>query len=223
MSAQHPDSHGRPPSHPTVGGFAKEVGALLLLAAILIGPAVATAAQGGSKRAADLLDPTSGQSGAAIQKFRADQAKKLGEHGVVNAEAGLYSQPIADAMARLVANPGLLAPLAIVQQPGEQSAAGAAGAQFAKGMELFGAKGCGACHSIDGKPGVGPTLKGLMGRTETMADGSTVQVDEAYVTESILKPMAKVVQGFPPAMPPFEGQLADEELKELLGYLGSIK
>lgn len=83
--------------------------------------------------------------------------------------------------------------------------------------------GCGACHSLDGTPNTGPTFKGLMGRTETLASGKQVVVDENYVRDSILEPMKDIVQGFPPQMPSFKGQLSDKKIDGLIAYLKTIK
>jgi mono/diheme cytochrome c family protein len=69
------------------------------------------------------------------------------------------------------------------------------------GASLYKAKGCNACHSLDGSKLVGPSFKGVWGRSEKTSGGD-VTVDLAYVTESVLTPMAKIVEGFPPAMPP---------------------
>lgn len=69
------------------------------------------------------------------------------------------------------------------------------------GELLYKAKGCNACHTLDGAKLVGPTWKGAFGKMEKLADGKEVLVDDAYLKESILKPMEKVVFGFPPAMP----------------------
>jgi cytochrome c oxidase subunit 2 len=87
----------------------------------------------------------------------------------------------------------------------------------AQGQTLAQTKGCVACHSIDGNPGVGPTWKGLYGKTETMADGSTVLVDDAYLKSDIRTPQARVVKGFPPVMPAVE--LSDDELSALVAYI----
>ncbi|MEN9579869.1 MAG: Cytochrome c oxidase subunit 2 precursor [Pseudomonadota bacterium] len=83
--------------------------------------------------------------------------------------------------------------------------------------------GCGACHSLDGKTGTGPTFKGLWAKTETLATGQTVLVDENYVRRSILEPMADVVQGFPPQMPSFKGQLSDKKIDGIVEYLKTLK
>ena len=63
--------------------------------------------------------------------------------------------------------------------------------------------GCVVCHTPDSRAGVGPTWQGIYGSEETLADGTTVTVDDAYIRESILDPNAKIVKGFPPnIMPP---------------------
>ena len=53
------------------------------------------------------------------------------------------------------------------------------------GVRVFGEKGCSACHSVDGSAGVGPSVKGIWGKEEKLADGATVRVDENYIRESI--------------------------------------
>lgn len=63
------------------------------------------------------------------------------------------------------------------------------------GQELY--KQCMACHSLDGTQGVGPTWKGIWGRTEELADGTKIVVDEAYVIESIVEPSKKIVKAPP--------------------------
>ncbi|SFM32534.1 cytochrome c oxidase subunit II [Variovorax sp. OV329] len=89
-----------------------------------------------------------------------------------------------------------------------------------KGRQLADARGCMACHTIDGSPRVGPTWKGLYGKSETMADGSTEKVDEAYLRGFILDPQAKKVKGFPPVMPKLP--LSDEEVSALVAYIQTL-
>jgi len=72
--------------------------------------------------------------------------------------------------------------------------------------------GCGACHSIDGSQKTGPTWQGLFGREESLSDGTTVTVDEAYLRESIEDPAARIVAGFENvAMPNFIERFAADE------------
>jgi len=106
--------------------------------------------------------------------------------------------------------------------PGIPAGAVAAGggARVEQGRALAEAKGCVACHTIDASPRVGPSWKGLYGKTETMADGSTARVDEAYLRSFIRDPQARQVKGFPPVMPKIE--LSDEELAALVAYIQSL-
>ena len=97
---------------------------------------------------------------------------------------------------------------------------GAGDPTTALGRGLAQTKGCLACHSIDGSPGVGPTWKGLHGKRATLADGSEIEVDEAYLRRSIREPQAQVVKGFAPIMPP--AQVSDDELAALVRYIESL-
>jgi cytochrome c oxidase subunit 2 len=94
-----------------------------------------------------------------------------------------------------------------------------AAARVAQGRALAQSKGCVACHTIDGSPGVGPTWKGLFGKTEVMTDGSTALVDDAYVKDFIRNPQARAVKGFAQVMPKID--LSDAELAALTDYIRS--
>jgi len=96
----------------------------------------------------------------------------------------------------------------------------------ARGFQLFQEKGCQACHSIDGTSLVGPTVKGLFGKTVTViTDGKERQVvaDETYLRKSLLEPNADVVKGFPPIMPSQKGLITDEEVEGIIRYIKEIK
>ena len=96
----------------------------------------------------------------------------------------------------------------------------AAGADpAARGRALAQAKGCTACHTVDGNAGVGPTWKGLFGKTETLDDGRTARVDEPFLREAIRDPAASGVKGFPRIMPKVE--LSSDELDALVAYIKS--
>jgi cytochrome c oxidase subunit 2 len=98
--------------------------------------------------------------------------------------------------------------------------AAAGGAEPGRGRAVAEAKGCVACHTIDGSTGVGPTWKGLYGKTETMKDGSTALVDDAYLRRFIRNPQERGVKGFPPIMPKIE--LSDDELAALVEHIRSL-
>jgi cytochrome c oxidase subunit 2 len=89
------------------------------------------------------------------------------------------------------------------------------------GEKLFAEKACNTCHLSDGK-GRAPSLNGLYGAKVLLADGSTVTADDAYIRESILDPKAKIVAGYQPLMPTFQGQLTEEEILSLTAYIKSL-
>lgn len=85
---------------------------------------------------------------------------------------------------------------------------------------------CIACHSIDGSARIGPSFKGLWGRTETLTDGKPQLVDEDYIIESIRKPQEKIVQGYEPEkvglMTAYNEQLlSDTAIQALIEFLKS--
>jgi cytochrome c oxidase subunit 2 len=91
------------------------------------------------------------------------------------------------------------------------------------GKIQYEAKGCSTCHSIDGTKGQGPSWKGIWGKMEKMNDGKTVLVDENYVRESMMQPQAKIVAGFEPIMPTFQGLLREHEIKGLIAFIKSLQ
>ncbi|WP_456405559.1 cytochrome c oxidase subunit II [Caldithrix abyssi] len=90
------------------------------------------------------------------------------------------------------------------------------------GAKLYKSKACVTCHSVDGSPLVGPTFKGVFGHTVKLNDGSSVKADENYLRESILKPQAKVVEGFQPVMPTYQSILKPREVDALIEYIKSL-
>jgi cytochrome c oxidase subunit 2 len=93
-----------------------------------------------------------------------------------------------------------------------------------RGQQYAQQYGCLACHSIDGSTLVGPSWKGVYGSQETLADGSTVTVDDNYLHESIVNPGAKIVRGFPPGVMPanFADQLSEEQIMDIIAFIKSL-
>ena len=71
--------------------------------------------------------------------------------------------------------------------------------------------------------GQGPSLRGVFGHKVALEGGKTVIADEGYIRESILQPMAKIVKGYKPVMPTYQGQLEEEDIIQLLAYIESLK
>jgi len=89
------------------------------------------------------------------------------------------------------------------------------------GRQQFEQRGCVTCHS--GKPGaLAPALAGVFGSPVPLADGSTVTADESYLRESILNPHAKLVAGFGPIMPVYQGLLSEENVMQIIAYVKSL-
>ena len=56
-----------------------------------------------------------------------------------------------------------------------------------------------------------------------MQDGSTITVDDNYVRESVLQPQAKIVAGFAPVMPTFQGILKPKDVDAIVAFLQSLE
>ena len=106
-------------------------------------------------------------------------------------------------------------------EPTKSIEAASSGTGAASGQELSVSKGCVACHSIDGTTIIGPSWKGLYGSQESLEDGSTITVDDAYIKESILNPTIKITKGYQPLMPVLP--VTDEEIVALTDYIKSLK
>jgi cytochrome c oxidase subunit 2 len=102
--------------------------------------------------------------------------------------------------------------------------AGNLGAETAEaaGQKLFEANRCNTCHK-DAPDARGAPLWGVFGSKVALAGGSTVLANEEYLRESILHSTAKVVQGFEPIMPIYEGQLTEEQVLQLVAYIKTLK
>jgi cytochrome c oxidase subunit II len=91
----------------------------------------------------------------------------------------------------------------------------------AAGERMFSQYGCITCHAMDGT-GRAPSLKNVYGKQVRLENGQTVLADESYVRESIVTPFKKIVKGYTPIMPTFEGQLNEQQILELITYVKSL-
>jgi protein SCO1/2 len=87
-----------------------------------------------------------------------------------------------------------------------------------RGLALFQALGCGACHD---NAHTAPALGGMAGHVVQLEGGATVVADDAYLRQSILAPDAQVVAGYNPLMPAYGGYLTQTEVGDLVAYLHS--
>ena len=99
--------------------------------------------------------------------------------------------------------------------------AGLSPAEAGKKVAMLNA--CSVCHSPDGAVTAGPTWLNMFGSTRKTSVGDVV-ADEAYVKESILNPLAKIVEGYPPVMVPiYQGRVSDKEIGYLIAYMKTLK
>ena len=96
-----------------------------------------------------------------------------------------------------------------------------------KGRQIFEEKICMTCHSLDGTKLVGPSIKGIYGKTETVVTAGKerqITIDDEYIKRSILQPDADLTKGYTAGqmvVPP--PQLTDEEIAYVIEYIKSIK
>lgn len=88
------------------------------------------------------------------------------------------------------------------------------------GARLFQEQRCNTCHVTNGL--MAPLLAGVFGSQVTLQGGETVTADENYLRESIVTPQAKIVNGYQPNMPTFQGQITEEAILQLIAYIKSL-
>jgi cytochrome c oxidase subunit 2 len=91
------------------------------------------------------------------------------------------------------------------------------------GQRVAGEQGCLRCHTSDGAPHIGPTWRAAYGAKRELADGTSVIVDEAYLTESMMDPRARIVKGFQPVMPTYHGRLQPAETAAIVEFIKSLR
>ncbi len=158
-----------------------------------------------------------------LLNYKATETAVLTSYGWINQSSGTVHMPVDRAM-QLMVQGGI---------PTFQAASGAAATPAAAGTnvpgapgsasagaQLFQSEGCIGCH---GNPNTAPPLTGVYQSQVPLQSGGTVTADEAYLRESILSPQAKIVKGYGPIMPSFQGRLTDQQINDLIAYIESLK
>jgi cytochrome c oxidase subunit II len=98
-------------------------------------------------------------------------------------------------------------------------ASGGAASAGPPGLAVFQANGCGGCHTLNAANAtgtVGPDLDNLKADAAKANRGTLTQ----YIDESIVKPEAYIVPGYPDQMPRiYAQQIPPDKLKQLVQYL----
>lgn len=89
------------------------------------------------------------------------------------------------------------------------------------GLRQFQQLGCETCHKTTSS-GRGPSLVGVYNKPVKLKNGQEVEVNVDYIRESILQPRAKIVDGYDPIMPIFEGQINEQSLLQIVSYIKSL-
>ncbi len=90
------------------------------------------------------------------------------------------------------------------------------------GERLFASMGCNSCHNGNATAR-GPSLANVYGSTLQLANGSQVQVNDAFLRDSILNPSQHVTAGYAPIMPTYQGQVSEEGLIDLVEYIKQLQ
>lgn len=140
------------------------------------------------------------------------------EHSTMRGQ--VIAVPQAEYRAHLDGLPLLEAPVQVPAAPGQ----GQNELTLAEmGEHVANRHGCLRCHTVDGVPHLGPTWARAFGSTVTLQDGQTIIVDEAYLTESMMDPLAKLHRGYEPVMPAYQGLLTAAETGALVEYIRSLR
>ncbi len=86
-----------------------------------------------------------------------------------------------------------------------------------RGKQIVQSLGCVACHSDTGASGIGPTWKDSFGAQRDFVNGESINIDGAYIRESIVSPNTKIAAGFASVMPAYN--LSDDELNAIVEYM----
>jgi len=95
------------------------------------------------------------------------------------------------------------------------------GTLAAQGAALFRQLGCGGCHGV-GATVRAPALEGIYGKPASLSDGTLEIVDERFIRDAITKPRSKIIAGYQPLMPSYEGKISEDELLQLTAYIKSL-
>jgi len=112
-------------------------------------------------------------------------------------------------------------PVATVEAVEPTEAPASTGGDASTGPTVFAAKGCVACHTIQGLSGavgqLGPELTNLATNAASRVPGESA---DAYIRKAIEDPPAFVVDGFAPIMPAtIRSTMNDTEFEDLIAYL----
>ena len=90
-----------------------------------------------------------------------------------------------------------------------------------QGERLFTQFGCNSCHTGDATAHA-PSLAGLYGKPQKMANGETRIVDESLISQAILVPNSVHLPSYQAIMPTYQGQIDSDQMVRLIAYVKSM-
>ncbi|WP_437948576.1 cytochrome c oxidase subunit II [Sorangium sp. So ce296] len=91
------------------------------------------------------------------------------------------------------------------------------------GENIAAEEGCLRCHTPDGTPHIGPTWAGLYMSVVPLESGGAAVADDAYITESMMDPLARIHRGYQRVMPSFLGRLQPAQVAAIVEYIRSLR
>lgn len=92
-----------------------------------------------------------------------------------------------------------------------------------RGVDAAARHGCLRCHTLDGAQHIGPTWAGLYGRVVPLEEGGEALVDDAFLTASMMDPMAAIHRGFPAVMPSYLGLMTPPDVAAIVELIRSLR
>jgi cytochrome c oxidase subunit 2 len=91
-----------------------------------------------------------------------------------------------------------------------------------QGRQLFMKLNCIQCHNTENPRA--PVLEEIYKTVRPLRGGTSVIADDEYIRESIVRPRAKIREGWEPIMPHFgPDKVSPEDVNKLVAYIKSLK
>jgi len=90
-----------------------------------------------------------------------------------------------------------------------------------QGERLFTQFGCNSCHTSEAAAKA-PSLAGIYGKPQKMANGETRVVDESFIQQAIYVPGSVHLANFQAIMPTYQGQIDADQMTQLVAYVKSM-
>ncbi len=96
------------------------------------------------------------------------------------------------------------------------------------GLTVMKQNACLTCHSLDGSKLIGPTFRGIYGKTEVVitenGEEKTITVDDDYLVRSIYQPNVEIVKGYDEGlMISYENTIDEESVNQIIDYIKTLE